>query len=246
VKIPSFFLHLWLPKAHVEAPVSGSIILAGLLLKLGVYGLYIFIPFVFHQLILFRDFFFIWGLWGALVSSFICFRQVDLRKIIAYISIMHIGIVISSVFSFLLYSLFSVFLILLAHGLTSSGLFYSLNCFYERLYSRSIFLAKGGSYILPSLFFWFTIVISSNISLPPSFNFFSELILCFSVLHYHIINFIVLFILIFMGSLVSFHILISLFHGFDVFNFRYNDINLKEMILSFFHIFPIFTLFLFL
>ena len=246
VKVPSFFLHLWLPKAHVEAPVRGSIILAGLLLKLGIYGLYIFIPFIFYQLLVFIDFFFIWGIWGAFLSSFICFRQVDLKKIIAFMSIMHMGIVISRVFSYLFYSAFGIFLILLAHGLSSSAIFYSLNCFYERVFSRRLFMLKGGSYYFPSLFFWFTVVVSSNISLPPSINFFSELILVFSILHVHIINYLVLFSLVFIGSLVSFHILIVIFHGFSLYHYSIIDLSIKEILILFCHILLVYTSFIFI
>jgi NADH-ubiquinone oxidoreductase chain 4 len=244
VKIPSFFFHLWLPKAHVEAPVSGSMILAGVLLKLGVYGLIVYLPFIFYQIDCFYDFFFLWGIWGAFLSSFICFRQVDLKKMIAYISIIHIGICISGLFSFLFYSSLGVFFIILAHGLTSSAIFYSLNCFYERVFSRRIFFIKGNLIFFTRLFFWFVVLISSNIALPPSFNFFSELILIFSILHFNFFDFILLFALVFLSSLVSFHIFVSIYHGHIIRVSSFNIMNLKEMIVHLRHIFPIFFIFI--
>lgn len=99
VKIPVFFLHLWLPKAHVEAPVAGSIILAGVLLKLGGYGL-MRVFFMVNDSFQFRNVFYIGVImWGGVVTAVICLRQVDLKGLIAYSSIGHIRIFVGGVFS---------------------------------------------------------------------------------------------------------------------------------------------------
>ena len=172
VRIPSFFLHIWLPKAHVEAPSSGSMILAGLLLKLGVYGLMIFLDFGFFQINCFYEFYFFGGIWGSVLASFVCFRQSDLKKMVAYMSIMHIGICISSLFTFYSISIFSVISMIVAHGFSSSLIFYSLACFYERIHSRRIILVKGGLSVIPLYFLFLCLVVFSNISVPPSLNFF--------------------------------------------------------------------------
>lgn len=246
VKIPSFFLHLWLPKAHVEAPVSGSIILAGVLLKLGAYGLYILFPMLFFQIISFSEIFFIWGLWGSLIASFCCFYQVDLKKIIAYISIIHIGIVISRLFTFLDFSFLGVLIMLLGHGFVSSALFYCLNIFYERFFSRSIFIIRGGVNLMPSLFLWFSLVISFNISVPPSMNFISELFLIFSMASFFQFNLLILVLCIFLNSLVSFYLLTSIFHGFSALKYTFDLINLKEMFLVFGHLLPLVWFLLFI
>jgi NADH-ubiquinone oxidoreductase chain 4 len=137
----------------VEAPVSGSIVLAGILLKLGAYGLVVFLPFIYFFCNLFCDFFFILGLWGGLICFFICFFQVDLKKLVAFISISHIGIVLRCIFTFNFISYVGIIFILICHGLRSSGIFYGLNCFYERAFSRSLIIIKGNNLFLITLSF---------------------------------------------------------------------------------------------
>jgi NADH-ubiquinone oxidoreductase chain 4 len=97
VKIPIFLVHLWLPKAHVEAPVAGSIILAGILLKLGGYGLIRVFPFMLNISINFNYIFISVSLVGGVLISLVCLRQIDLKALIAYSSVAHIGIVLRGI-----------------------------------------------------------------------------------------------------------------------------------------------------
>lgn len=99
VKMPIFLVHSWLPKAHVEAPVSGSIILAGVLLKLGGFGVFKFIQSIPNIIIKFGYIFICLSLMGGVVSSFICLRQTDIKSLIAYSSVSHMRLVISGLFS---------------------------------------------------------------------------------------------------------------------------------------------------
>nr|YP_004021465.1 NADH dehydrogenase subunit 4 [Unionicola parkeri]ADP01832.1 NADH dehydrogenase subunit 4 [Unionicola parkeri] len=246
VKIPSFFLHLWLPKAHVEAPVSGSMILAGVLLKLGAFGLFLYLPIVFFQMQLFVEFFFVWGLLGTLLSSLACFFQVDLKKMIAYMSIMHMGIVISALFSFCDFSFQGVLMMLLGHGFVSSSLFLCLNFCYERSFSRGIFVNKGIMLLSSSLYFWFSLIISFNISVPPSMNFISELFLIFSLVSFLDFNIYLLMFTIFFNSVVSFYFFVSMFHGFSSYKFFFSNLSIKEMYLIFGHVIPLLSFLFFI
>nr|YP_010556303.1 NADH dehydrogenase subunit 4 [Hygrobates turcicus]UYS90929.1 NADH dehydrogenase subunit 4 [Hygrobates turcicus] len=244
VKIPCFFLHLWLPKAHVEAPVSGSMILAGLLLKLGVYGLFFYSPSIFFYLDKSVEFFFQWSIWGALLAVFPCLRQVDLKKMIAYMSIMHMGMCSSGLLSFCQFSESGVFYMMISHGLTSSILFFSLNSIYERHHTRSAFLIKGSSILIPSLFLWMSMTIVGNIGVPPTLSFFSELILIFAVLEFSHQSWWVLMSLIFMSSTTSFYYLMSMSHGNGINKMSGSPLSMKENLVNFIHLFPLFFVFL--
>jgi len=97
IKMPIYYRHLWLPKAHVEAPVSGSIILAGVLLKLGGYGLLRVGYIISYQFFSVSGIFISISIWGAFITRMICIRQVDIKSLIAYSSVGHIGLVISGI-----------------------------------------------------------------------------------------------------------------------------------------------------
>lgn len=174
VKFPLYLVHLWLPKAHVEAPVSGSIILAGLLLKLGGFGLFLILPFLTSEKILIITSS-VSGL-GGVITALICLREIDLKVLIAYSSIVHISI---SIIGLCLKSSFSVLvaiLVIIRHGLSSPLIFLGAYFIYEQSHSRNILLRNANLWVRPFFSMWWFIAIMANIGTPPTFNFCAELL----------------------------------------------------------------------
>lgn len=143
IKLPLFGLHLWLPKAHVEAPVSGSMVLAAVMLKFGVYGVYRFFSFFFVVLIFQSATLISFLVLGALLARLVARRQSDLKSLVAYSSIGHIGILMRGVVLGGVSSLKGSFIILLSHGFCSSALFFLVNFFFERSFTRQVISLSG-------------------------------------------------------------------------------------------------------
>nr|QOJ46784.1 NADH dehydrogenase subunit 4 [Eudyptes moseleyi] len=175
VKAPLYGLHLWLPKAHVEAPIAGSMLLAALLLKLGGYGIMrvtlLTGPLSSHLHYPFLTL----ALWGALMTSSICLRQTDLKSLIAYSSVSHMGLVIAASMIQTHWAFSGAMILMIAHGLTSSMLFCLANTNYERTHSRILLLTRGLQPLLPLMATWWLLANLSNMALPPTTNLMAEL-----------------------------------------------------------------------
>lgn len=182
VKVPIWGTHLWLPKAHVEAPVRGSIILAGILLKLGGYGLlkiFTFTEFIQTSVtnLLLRI-----NLWGTIAVRFVCMRQIDIKRLIAYSSVIHIGLIVVGILVYCVTGWLGAALMILAHGLSSPGIFAIANFNYEITGSRIIPLQKGLITLYPaSALCWF-LLLAANMAAPPSLNLAGELLICAAAL----------------------------------------------------------------
>nr|YP_010248880.1 NADH dehydrogenase subunit 4 [Catacroptera cloanthe]QTT58172.1 NADH dehydrogenase subunit 4 [Catacroptera cloanthe] len=175
VKMPMYFTHLWLPKAHVEAPVSGSMILAAIMLKLGGYGLLRVLIMMQKINLKVGIIWVIISLVGGLYISLKCFCQVDMKSLIAYSSVAHMSIVIGGIMTMNYWGFMGAYILMIGHGLCSSGMFCLSNISYERIGSRSLFLNKGMMNFMPSMSMWWFLFMSSNMAAPPSLNLMGEI-----------------------------------------------------------------------
>jgi len=181
-KIPMFPFHIWLPEAHVEAPTVGSVLLAGILLKLGVYG------FLRYSLVLFPDasifyipFVYTLSIIGIIFASLNAIRQTDLKRIIAYSSIAHMNLIVLGLFSFNSIGLEGAILQSISHGFVSGALFFLVGILYDRYHTRLLFYYGGFVHMMPiysSFFLFFTM---ANIALPGTSSFIGEFTLLLGI-----------------------------------------------------------------
>jgi len=214
VKIPILPFHLWLPEAHVEAPTGGSILLAALLLKLGVFG---FIKIQLSLVPIACYYFFplitIFTLISVIYTSFIIFRQLDIKKIIAYSSIIHMNTIILALFCSNKYGIEGAIFYMLSHGLVSSGLFAVIGILYRINHTRIINLYGGNLKFSPILAFFFLLFILANFSFPGTSNFAGEIILLIGLFQQNIILGFIVFISLLLAPLYSILLFNRIFFG---------------------------------
>nr|WIF29481.1 NADH dehydrogenase subunit 4 [Paraechinus nudiventris]WIF29494.1 NADH dehydrogenase subunit 4 [Paraechinus nudiventris] len=243
VKMPLYGIHLWLPKAHVEAPIAGSMILAAILLKLGGYGMMrinmlteslsntMYYPFI------------ILSLWGMIMTSCICLRQTDLKSMIAYSSVSHMALVIAAIMIQTPMSYMGATALMIAHGLTSSLLFCLANTNYERTHSRTMILTRGLQIILPLMATWWLIAGLNNLALPPTINLMGELLILASLYSWSNFSIVLVGLNMMITVIYTLYMVITTQRGLSPYHIKsIKPTHTRENILMILHILPLMLL----
>nr|AVN68123.1 NADH dehydrogenase subunit 4 [Anaplecta calosoma] len=240
ISMPMFFFHLWLPSAHVEAPVSGSMILAGVLLKLGGYGLFRIYFVLFYDYLSFGMIWFCISMVGGFLVSLVCLRQTDLKSLIAYSSVAHMGLVIGGMMTVNYWGFSGSYSLMIGHGLCSSALFSLANICYERTGSRSMLINSGMMAFMPSMALWWFLLSACMMASPPSLNLVGEICLLNSLVGWSFLSMLMLVFISFFSACYSLYMFSYVQHGVN-YSGTYSCVSgySREYLMLFLHWFPL-------
>jgi NADH-quinone oxidoreductase subunit M len=186
VKVPMWPLHTWLPDAHVQAPTAGSVILAGVLLKLGGYGLLrLSLPLLPDASLFFANFMIWLSIIAVIYTSLVALMQEDMKKLIAYSSIAHMGFVTAGLFSFTLIGIEGAIFQMVSHGLVSGALFLCVGVVYDRMHTKEIAFFNGLTNRMPKYAFHFMVFMLAAVGLPATSGFVGEFMALAGVFKYN-------------------------------------------------------------
>jgi len=240
IKMPIYIMHIWLPKAHVEAPVYGSIVLAGILLKMGRYGVIRLLEIFFKTVNNYRYLIFRVRIIGRLLVRVVCMIQVDMKRLVAYSSVVHINLILCALLTIRKLGILRRYVIIISHGLCSSGLFYMVNLYYRRTSSRLLLLNKGILVGIPTIAIWWFLLCSANFSFPFSLGFVREILMLISLLNWDVILIVYLFIICFFRSAYSLYLFSYVQHGSLMLDVKVKIGVIKEFMVLIIHFFPLF------
>lgn len=235
-KIPMFPFHIWLPEAHVEAPTVGSVLLAGILLKLGVYGFLRFSLTLFADASLyFAPLIYLLSVIGVIYASLSALRQTDLKRIIAYSSIAHMNLVTLGIFSFNVIGLEGSIIQSISHGFVSGGMFLLIGILYDRYHSRFLYYYGGIVHFMPIYAALFLIFTLANIALPGTSSFTGEFLLLTGIYKTNVVTAIVAALGVILCGGYSLWLYNRVVFGNIKVNYtlKFTDVNLREFSIMF-------------
>jgi NADH-quinone oxidoreductase subunit M len=233
VKLPVVPLHNWLPDAHSEAPTAGSLILAGLLLKTGAYGLIRFaVPLFPDASVLFAPVGMILGVLGILYGAKLAFAQTDIKRLIAYTSVSHMGFVILGVYAFNSIAYQGVIMQILAHGISTGALFIIAGQLIERLHHRDIEQMGGLWSKIPVMGGVALVFSMASLGLPGLGNFIAEFLVLSGTFNSNILMACIASLGLILATVYSLRIIRKIFYGREKSELKIPDLNLREKIIS--------------
>ncbi|HZK61935.1 MAG TPA: NADH-quinone oxidoreductase subunit M, partial [Anaerovoracaceae bacterium] len=233
VKLPVVPLHNWLPDAHTEAPTAGSLILAALLLKTGAYGLLRFIIPLFPSASLtFSPIGMLLGVVGILYGAKLAFAQTDLKRLVAYTSVSHMGFVILGVFSFNELAYQGVIMQMIAHGISTGALFILVGQLYERIHTRDLNRMGGLWEKAPVMGSVGLIFSMASLGLPGLGNFIAEFLILIGVFKTSIVMSCLASLGLIAATIYALRIVQKVFYGNKNQEWEMNDLNVREKIVT--------------